>query len=49
MQHLETCLPTADPDRVLYRHLVKINSQIIKQAVPEIQEGDKSRFGSFNR
>ena len=24
-------------------------SQIIKQAVPEIQEGDKIRFGSFNR
>ena len=24
-------------------------SQIINQAVPEIQEGDEIRFGSFNR
>ena len=24
-------------------------SQIIKQTVPEIQEGDEIRFGSFNR
>ena len=27
----------------------KYRSQIIKQAVPEIQEGDEIRFGSVNR